>query len=58
MKMNLCIKQKDSQTQKTYGYQRAKGGQERDTLGVWDQQIQTTTHKTYVLYNTGIYSIL
>ena len=56
--MNLCIKQKDSQTQKTYGYQRAKGGQERDTLGVWDQQIQTTTHKTYVLYNTGIYSIL
>ena len=43
--MNLFTKQIDSQTQKTnLGLQKGKVW-ERDRLGVWDQQIQTTIYK-------------
>ena len=43
--MNLFMKQKDSQTWKTdLWLPKGKGG-DRDKLGVWDQQIQTTIYK-------------
>lgn len=38
--------ERDSHTQKTNSRLRKKKGSGRDKLGVWDQQIQTTTHKT------------
>ena len=40
--MNLFTKQKQTHRHRkqTYGYKR-----ERDKLGVWDQQIQTTIYK-------------
>ena len=44
--MNLHTKQKQAHkhSKQTYGYQRGEG-RRRDKLGVWDQQIQCTTHK-------------
>ena len=43
--MNLFTKQKQAHRHRkqTYGYQR--GGEERDTLGVWDKNTHTTTSK-------------
>ena len=44
--MNLFIKQKQTDGQKT-NLRLPKGkGWGRDNLGVWDQQIQTTIYKT------------
>ena len=45
--MNLFKKQKKAHRyrKQTYGYQRGKGMGGGDKLGVWDQQIQTTTYK-------------
>ena len=58
---NLFRKQKQTHrhTKQTYGYQRGKG---RDKLGVWDQQIQTTTYKIDkqqgpTVQHRGLYSI-
>ena len=44
--MNLFTKQKQTHTHRnqTYGYQKEQGVG-RDKLGVWDQQIQTTTYE-------------
>ena len=43
--MNLFTKQKQTHRHRkqTYDYRRGKG--DRDKLGVWDQQIQTTIYK-------------
>ena len=46
IKRNLFTKQKQTHghRKQTYGYQEERRG--KDKLGVWDQQIQTTTYKT------------
>ena len=46
IQMNLFTKQKQTHRHRkqTYGYERGKG-QGRDILGIWDQQIHTTTYK-------------
>ena len=43
--MNLFPKQTQRHRKHTCGYQRGKWLGE-DNLGVWDEQIQTTTYKT------------
>ena len=43
--MNLLMKQKQSQTQKTNVWLPKRKGAERDKLRVWNQQIQTTMYK-------------
>ena len=60
--MNLFTKQKQTHRHRNqiYGYQREKGA--RDKLGVWDQQIQTTTYKKDkqqgpTVYHMELYSI-
>ena len=56
--MSISTKQKQTHRhrEQTCGYQ---GGGGRDKLGVWDQQIQTTTYKIdnnkVLLYSTGNY---
>ena len=57
--MNLFDKQNQTHRHRkqTYSYQRGKG-QGRDALGVWDQQIQTTTceiDEQDLLHSTGKY---
>ena len=44
-KKNLNTKQTHRHRKQTYGYQRGKGQRRRNTLGVQDEQIQTTIHK-------------
>ena len=45
--MNLFTKQTQTQTQRTnLELPKGKGG-EKDTLGVWDEQIQSITHKIH-----------